>query len=85
MMKKMHKFKRIAALSLAGLLGCSTFVSCGEPDPSKDKTVLNIKVFNGGLGYKWLQELANNFTDTFKDVSFEEGKKALEAFFERYF
>ena len=77
MMKKMQKFNRVAALSLAGLLSCSTFVACGGNDPSKDKTVLNIKVFNGGLGYKWIQELANNFTETFKDVSFEPGKKGV--------
>lgn len=76
MMKKMHKFKRIAALSLAGMLGCSTLAAC-NPDPNKDKTILNIKVFNGGLGYAWLQELANNFKETFKDVSFEEGKKGV--------
>ena len=76
MMKKMHKFKRIAALGLAGMLGCSTLVACGD-DPSKNKTILNIKVFNGGLGYKWLQELANNFQETFKDVSFEEGKTGV--------
>lgn len=80
-MKKMRRFQRIAALGLAGLLGCSTFAACGEPDPSKDKSVLNIKVFNGGLGYKWLQELANNFTETFKDVSFEPGKKGVHIAF----
>lgn len=80
MMKKMHKFKRIAALSLAGLLGCSTLAACGG-DPNKDKTILNIKVFNGGLGYAWLQELANNFKETFKDVSFEPGKKGVHIAF----
>ena len=75
-MKKMHKFKRIAALGLAGMLGCSTLVACGD-DPNKNKTILNIKVFDGGLGYKWLQELATNFQETFKDVSFEEGKTGV--------
>lgn len=77
-MNKMRKMQRIAALTLAGLLSCSTFVACG-PDANghKDKTHLNIKVFNGGLGFAWLQELANNFMDTFKDVSFEEGKKGV--------
>lgn len=76
MMKKMRKFKKIAALGLAGMLACSTLVACVD-DPSKNKTILNIKVFNGGLGYKWLQELANNFQETFKNVSFEEGKTGV--------
>ena len=76
MMKKMRKFKKIAALGLAGMLACSTLVACVD-DPSKNKTILNIKVFNGGLGYKWLQELATNFQETFKNVSFEEGKTGV--------
>ena len=49
----------------------------GGGGDAKDKTVLNIKVFDGGLGYLWLQELANNFMGKFKDVSFEEGKKGV--------
>ena len=79
-MNKMRKFKRIAALSLAGLLSLSAFPACNPLDPlseHKDKTHLNIKVFNGGFGFKWMQEVANNFMDTFKDVSFEEGKKGV--------
>lgn len=77
-MKKMRKLQKIAALGLAGLLSCSTLAACVPAgDLHKDKTHLNIKVFNGGLGFAWLQELANKFMDTFKDVSFEEGKKGV--------
>ena len=76
----MKKIQRIAALSLAGLLTCAALPACvvpGSQDLHKDKTHLNIKVFNGGFGFKWLQEVANNFMETFKDVSFEEGKKGV--------
>ena len=84
-MKNFKKVQKIAALSLAGLLGCSSLVACGgggggNSSSSASKgttTTLKIKVFNGGLGYAWLQELANNFMDTFKDVSFEKGKKGV--------
>lgn len=78
-MRKAKQFKRVAALSLVGLLGVSTFAACGggSGDDNENKSQLNIKVFNGGLGYAWLEELANNFMETFKDVSFEDGKKGV--------
>ena len=36
-----------------------------------------MKIFNGGLGYAWLETLAREFEETFKDVSFEDGKKGV--------
>ena len=51
--------------------------SGGSSGSAKGKTELKIKVFNGGLGYQWILELANNFMEKFKDVSFEEGKKGV--------
>ena len=122
-MKKIKNAKRIAALWLAGLLGCSGLVACGgggggttsssggdttsssgsdditsssgsdditsssseditssssTSGSKEEKTILKVKVFNGGLGYEWLQELANKFSEQFKDVSFEPGKKGVE-------
>lgn len=94
-MKNFKKVQRIAALSLAGLLGCSGLVACagGGGGTSDDgtsgggtsgggsnaaQTELRIKVFNGGLGSDWLRELAGNFEETFKDVSFETGKKGVK-------
>ena len=59
-------------LSAAGLTGCNK-----EADPSDTMSVLNIHVYNGGLGRDWLDAVAADFMDTFKDVSFEEGKTGV--------
>lgn len=75
-MKMLKKLQKIMALCLVGLFACMSFTACGG-DESKGKTKLNIKVFSGGLGYAWLEELSQNFMETFKDVSFEEGKKGV--------
>ncbi len=82
-MKNFKKVQKIAALSLAGLLSCSGLAACGgDGGGSKGgKTELKIKVFNGGLGYAWLQELANNFEEQFKNVSFETGKTGVKIAF----
>lgn len=77
MTKKTQKLQRIAALSLAGLLSCSGLTACNGIDPHKNQSHLNIKVFNGGFGHEWLKELISSFEETFKDVSFEEGKKGV--------
>ena len=76
-------FKRVGALCLAGLLGTSTVMlaGCGEKEEEKQKkenaSILNVKVFNGGLGYAWLEETADKFMDIFENVSFEEGKQGV--------
>lgn len=59
-------------LSAAGLTGCNK-----EADPSDTMSVLNIHVYNGGLGRDWLDAVAADFMDTFKNVSFEEGKTGV--------
>lgn len=59
-------------LSAAGLTGCNK-----EADPSDTMSILNIRVYNGGLGRDWLDAVAADFMDTFKDVSFEEGKTGV--------
>lgn len=59
-------------LSAAGLTGCNK-----EADPSDTMSILNIHVYNGGLGRDWLDAVAADFMDTFKDVSFEEGKTGV--------
>lgn len=59
-------------LSAAGLTGCNK-----EADPSDTMSILNIHVYNGGLGRDWLDAVAADFMDTFKNVSFEEGKTGV--------
>lgn len=86
------RIKKVIALCLAILMACSIglFTACGGDDTSgestgssnkefnENATQLNIKIFNGGLGYAWLETLADEFMETFKDVSFEENKKGVQ-------
>ena len=86
------RMKKMVALCLALLMSgsVSLFTACGgggsndESSSSSNKeinenaTQLNIKIFNGGLGYSWLETLADEFMQTFKDVSFEENKKGVQ-------
>ena len=80
-MSKMRKVNKVIALSLASMFAGSALGACGGSDPDAEKkknsSILNVKIFNGGLGYAWLEELANQFMDIFKEVSFEEGKKGV--------
>ena len=39
-----------------------------------DMTVLNVGVYDGGLGHIWLEKVAAAFEEKFKETSFEEGK-----------
>ena len=81
-MKK--NLKRISALCLAGLLGSSVTIlaGCGDVgdgnEDNKNKTPLNIKIFNGGLGTVWIKELEASFESKFENVSFEEGKTGVD-------
>ena len=86
------KFKKAISLCLAFLLssGATMFTACGGGDNSSSSsggiifedednvTQLNIKIFNGGLGYAWLETIADDFMRTFKDVSFEPNKKGVK-------
>ena len=80
-MAKMTKVNKMMALGLAGLFAGSALGACGAVDSDEEKkktsTIINVKIFNGGLGYAWLETLAREFEETFKDVSFEEGKKGV--------
>ena len=77
------KMKKIGALCLAAFMcgSVTSFAGCGGGaggNGSKNTaSVLNIKIFNGGLGYAWLEDIAEEFMETFKDVSFESGKKGV--------
>lgn len=78
-MNKKNVNKKIGAIGLACLLamGSTCAMTACKPDPSKNMSVLKIKIFNGGLGTTWINTVANRFMETFKEVSFEEGKKGI--------
>ncbi len=44
----------------------------------KTKTQIYVSNFNGGFGKEWLDEIAKDFTEDYKNVSFEEGKKGVQ-------
>ena len=44
----------------------------------KTKTQLYVSNFNGGYGKKWLDEIVKDFTEDYKNVSFEEGKRGVQ-------
>lgn len=77
------KMKKVAALCMAGLMcgSVTSLAACGGDNGGSgnkgNATELNIKIFNGGLGYAWLEDLAESFTETFKNVSFEPGKEGV--------
>lgn len=76
------KSKKMRVLSLTGaaLLSLGCIAGCGQTSGGgdKNKTVLKIGVFNGGLGYQWAQELETAFEEKYKDVSFESGKCGVD-------
>ncbi|MBO4939718.1 MAG: hypothetical protein J6D30_01635 [Clostridia bacterium] len=61
-------FKKTMAVALSAITLFS-MAGCGGPDFKRDssseydpeKSYLNIGNFNGGLGYAWLEEVANNY------------------------
>ncbi|MBR4943025.1 MAG: extracellular solute-binding protein, partial [Clostridia bacterium] len=67
--------KKTVALALSAITLVS-LAGCGEPGFKRDssseydpeKTYLNVGNFNGGLGYAWLQEVANNYMALHEDV-----------------
>ena len=80
-MSKIRKVNKVMALGLASMFVGSALGACGATDPDAEKkknsSILNVKIFNGGLGYAWLEEVAHQFMETFKNVSFENGKKGV--------
>lgn len=73
--------KRLGCVCLAGLMtttAAATLASCGGEGKKGNMTVFNIKIFNGGFGYAWLEEVANEFMEIFKDTEFETGKKGVD-------
>ena len=72
---------RVFSLASAALIVAGCFGGCGGGGASggnQKKTELKIGVFNGGLGYAWADQLAEEFEEKYKDVSFEPGKTGVD-------
>lgn len=77
------KAKRFSVLMLVGVLSASGFTACGLKDPPDDvfddtKTQLYVNTWDGGTGYNWLEAIAANFEEEFKDHSFADGKVGVQ-------
>lgn len=71
-----NPIKKIVSLAMLPVLTIPFFAGC-KGDDDKNKTVLKIGVYNGGLGYAWAEDLEKKFEEAYADVSFEEGKKGV--------
>ena len=80
----MKKRSSIMAVVLAStMVFSSVFTACEgrgdyEEKIDKDKTQLMVQNFDGGIGTQWLYDLKERFEETYKDVSFETGKKGVQ-------
>lgn len=75
------KTRQLFVLSIVTLAATATLTGCGKPDVEEEdetKTQLRIKYTNGGFGSEWLDKLADEFTEAFKDVSYQEGRKGVQ-------
>lgn len=73
----MKKLIKILAVTLCCIISLSVLPACGGGGKS-NATVLKIGVFNGGLGYKWAEDLAIAFEEKYEGVSFEPGKEGVD-------
>jgi len=69
--------KALATVMAMATLGCAMMgAACGGPEVidkvDETKTTLRIANYNGGVGEKWLDNLADRFEDKVKDEVFEE-------------
>ena len=77
-MKKI--ISNVMALAMLAGLTCGV-TACGQEviiDVDDTKTQLYIASFNGGTGYKWLDDAAARFTEKYAEYPFEEGKKGVQ-------
>lgn len=77
------KKKKFLSVLVGAIMATSTLgmtAGCGDSNNGLDatKTQLNVGVFNGGLGRVWMDSLASDFEEYYKDVSFEEGKTGVQ-------
>ena len=74
------KIKHFLAFALAVTLSLAFFAGCGNtPSPiDPKKTQLYVGVYNGGLGYEWMQEAGKKFETICGETSFEDGKNGVQ-------
>lgn len=75
--------KKLSTVLLATVMSVTSlgaFAGCGGKTNGTDptKSLLNVGVFNGGLGRVWMDSLAKDFEEYYKDTSFEEGKMGVQ-------
>ncbi len=75
----MKVWKKVIAAALAASLCVSGFAACdGERSADySNMTVLNIGVYDGGLGTAWIQKVATEFEKRYEGVSLEDGKTGV--------
>ncbi len=85
--QKASLLKKVSVVVLAGLMAASSLslVACktrddgtGNKPVDKSKTQLNIGVYNGGLGYAWVRDVATSFEEYYAETVFETGKKGVQ-------
>ena len=64
----------LTAASLLAVTGCNKVLR----DIDETKTQLYVGVYNGGLGYSWVDEVAKGFEELYKDYEGEDGKIGIE-------
>lgn len=79
--------RKIAACFLAVLmcLFIVPFVGCTtkpEREVDQSKTQLHIGVYNGGLGYEWVEKLSERFEELFSEYQGEGGKVGVQVWFD---
>ncbi len=72
--------KRIVSMTIATFMVFSMTACGGTKGSSNDsnKSILNIGVMDDGVGTEWLENIAADFEDYYKDRQFEDGKTGVE-------
>jgi ABC-type glycerol-3-phosphate transport system substrate-binding protein len=74
--------KKLLSLALCAIMAtCVVLTGCGGPKEETiddSKSQLYVITSNDGYGLDWLSAIARKFEETYKNVSFEEGKKGVE-------
>ncbi len=86
--QKKLKIKRILTVALSAIMtiaSLGSIAACKQPDIGTgnkpidtSKTQLNIGVYNGGLGFAWVREVATKFEEYYAETSFEPNKKGVQ-------
>ena len=74
----MKKLKKLLAVILCALMAF-TVVGCTPPGPEEGAgmTVINIQIYDAGVGIDWLKTLCKSYAEEWQDRSFEPGKTGV--------